>query len=265
MHTVTRLSLQTLEERVPVAGVDARQPELGRDLGEADRVHALGGDALDLGRGEGGIPHRDDAERDVHAARGLAPLLDHPVVVRADAGQAEVEVLALHERLPAEARERRERQRAVHPVRGEVLDARVAVVAARAHLVVRHGGHLELRPVESAFDAVRRRVQRDGDEALVDVDEPVLVDPAVAGQAVGVDGVLVPRAGLVHEWCPAFAFDAGALGTVFLRQPGLPDMRRLDHVVVHADDLGQVHTLTLASENGRDHRGPPTGCGRLSA
>ena len=49
------------------------------------------------------------------------------------AREPEVLVLGLVERLAAEAREGRERQRAVAPVEREVLDPRVAVVAAGAH------------------------------------------------------------------------------------------------------------------------------------
>ena len=75
--------------------------------------HAPLGVALGLGRGQLGVPQRDEAQRDVVAARGRAPLLDHPVVVGLDAGQAELLVLALVEGLAAEAREGREGQRAV--------------------------------------------------------------------------------------------------------------------------------------------------------
>ena len=91
------------EERVPLAGVDRRKAEVRRDLAEAHRVHAACGVASHFGRGQLGVPERDDRERDQLAARVAAPLLDHPVVVGADAGQTEVAVLGLGERLAAEA------------------------------------------------------------------------------------------------------------------------------------------------------------------
>ena len=113
-------------------------------LAEAERTHAAIRVALDLGGRELDVPQRHDAERDVHAARRRAPLLDHPVVVRLHAREAEITVGRLVERLAAEPRERRERQRTVGPVELEVLDARVALVATGPHLVVGDRGHHHL-------------------------------------------------------------------------------------------------------------------------
>src|SRR5581483_5083977 len=123
-------------QRVPVARVDAGELETRGKLAEADGAYAPLGVAQRLLRGQLRIPQRDQAERDVGAVRRPAPFLDHPVVVRLHAREAELAVLVLVERLPAEARERGERERAVDPVERHVLDALVAVVATRAHLVV---------------------------------------------------------------------------------------------------------------------------------
>ena len=81
--------------------------------------------------------------------------------------------------------------------------------------------------------------ERDGDEPLVDVDEAVLEVPGVAPETLGILGVDVAGAGLVLERAPALAFDARAARPEALGQPGLPDVRRLDDVVVDADDLGE--------------------------
>ena len=105
--------LAGLEERVPVAGVDRRQPQRVGVLGEGHGVAAPGGARPDLGGGQLGVPQRDHRERDEPAlAVAGAPLVDHPVVVGLDAGQREVGVAALSldpllvERLAAEAGER---------------------------------------------------------------------------------------------------------------------------------------------------------------
>ena len=54
-----------------------------------------------------------------------APLVEHPVVVRLDAEVAELLVLALGERLAAEAREAREHERRLDVVHVHVLEARL--------------------------------------------------------------------------------------------------------------------------------------------
>ena len=113
-----------------------------------------------------------------------APVLDHPVVVRTDALQPELEILAFHERLTAEPRERRERERAVDPAEREVLDARLRLVAAGSHLVVGQRRDEHLRAIEAGDVAVGRGVERDRDVPLVHVDQPVLVEPVVAPPTV---------------------------------------------------------------------------------
>ena len=208
--------------------IDGR-PEVGRDLAEAHRPGAPLGVADDLLGGQLGVPQRDDREREELAVGVAAPLLDHPVVVGVDARLAELAVLGLGEGLAAEAGERREAQRRLHVVHLHVLDPGLGVVATGAHLVVGdgRGGHVV------AVEADRGHV------ALVDVDE-VLVDPAVGLGAVGVEGLLVLAAAGVAHVADAAALDLGAAVAELLGQPGLPEVRRLDDVVVDADDLGQL-------------------------
>src|SRR5262249_59513477 len=88
------------------------------------------------------------------------------------------------------------------------------------------------------------------DEFLVDVDQPVLEEPGVAGLAVGVDRVGVLGPGVVHERRPVVALDAGPGLAVLGGQPGLPDVRGLHHVVIDADDLGQLHASSASSPLG---------------
>ena len=155
------------------------------------------------------------------------------------------------ERLAAEAGERGERQRAVDPVEREVLDALVAVVATGAHLVIGDRGHDHLRRVELREVAVGRRVERDRDEPLLHVDQLAVEVPGVAPRAVGVFVVRVLRARLVLERAPLLALDARPALAPLLGQPRLPHVRRLDHVVVDADDLRQLTHASPSARTGR--------------
>ena len=243
MHSVTARSLHAANSGSHSPLWMLGKPELRRDLGEADRVRALRGDALHLGDREVDVPDRDEAERDVHALRRLAPLLDHPVVVGLDAREPEFEVVALLERLAAEARERREGERAVHPVALEVGDAGVAVVAAGNHVFVGRRHHLHLRAVEDRLVlGAGDGLLGDRHELLLHVDDAVLVDPVVAPFAGGVDVVRVPSARHVDKRCELVALHTRALLAIPLGQPRLPDVGRLHHVVVDADDLRQLHS-----------------------
>src|SRR6202035_4583239 len=78
-------------------------------------------------------------------------------------------------------------------------------------------------------------------EPLVDIDQPVLEVPAVTPRPVGVFLHRVLGAGVELEVAPALPLDPGALLPELLREPRLPDVGRLDDVVVDADDLRQVH------------------------
>jgi hypothetical protein len=110
----------------------------------------------------------------------------------------------------------------VHRVVG---DARLRVVAARAHLVVGDGHEPHL----VAGEADR------GDVPLVRV-HAVLVEPDVAGRRVVVELVLVLGAPEELQAGEPVALDARAPIPETLGQPGLPEVGRLDHVVIDRDD-----------------------------
>jgi hypothetical protein len=224
------------EHRVPVAGVDARQFQVGRDLAEAHGVRAAHRVAPDLFDGEVDVPERHEAEGNEVTVGVGAPLVDHPVVVRAHAREAELEVVAFEERLAAEARERGERERAVDAGKGEVVDARLRLVAAGAHLFVGDRAHEQLAAVEAPEVAVGSGVERDGHVPLVQVDEAVLVDPVVAPPPVVGDLLGVRRAGAEHDVAEACPLDARTLLAPLRGEPIVPEVRRFDDVVVDADD-----------------------------
>src|SRR3954471_12464686 len=100
-----------------------------RYLAEAHRTSATGSVALHLLCSELRIPQRDQAQRDECAAGVTAPLVDHPVVVSLDTREADLEVAALEERLPAEARKGRKRDRAVDAGQRHVVDSGLRFVA----------------------------------------------------------------------------------------------------------------------------------------
>ena len=84
-------------------------------------------------------------------------------------------------------------------------------------------------------------LERDGHVPLVDVDQLVLVDPAVAPDPVVVELHLVLGALDQLHLAEAVTFDPRTLLPVLLGEVGLPDVGRLHHVVVNADDLRDVH------------------------
>ena len=229
MHTTVWVSAARGEKRVPVAAVDAGQPQVRRDLGEADGMAAAGGVAAHLGGGQLGVPQRDDAQRHEMPVGGTAPLLDHPVVVGVHAGLAELAVRGLGEGLPAEAGERGEAQRHVGVVVEHVLHASDRVVAARAHLVVGHRRHRHL------VAAVADR----GDVALVDVDE-VFEHPAVRRPSIVDELLLVGAASDVAHRADLTTLDARSSILEPLGQPLLPHVGRFDDVVIDADDHREV-------------------------
>ena len=112
--TTVSVSSQAAKKRVPVVGEDARQlqPRPGsrrrrrrnEPLAAQRRTSAAASSGSHSGISVSGI------SRPVTGA--AAPLVDHPVVVGLHAGQGEVPVAVLEERLAAEPRERREARRA---------------------------------------------------------------------------------------------------------------------------------------------------------
>jgi hypothetical protein len=203
------------DDGIPVAAgiVDGGQAEGLEVLGEAERMRALGGGALDLLDGELGIPQWDDRERDVPPGSRGAPLVDHPVVVGPDAQEREFLVLGLQEQLPAEAGDRREVQRRQDPGLVHVGEPRPRVVAPRAHLAVREALHRDVLGPAAGHGA-----QPAGHRPAV------LVDPELLAIRLG--------------------DDPGRDVVVLPGKPVEPDPRRLDHVVIDRDDPVEVERLT---------------------
>ena len=245
VHAHHRLGLLAgPEEGVPVAGVHGGQPQRVGVLGEGHGEAALGGAALDLLHGEVHVPERDDGERDeapVGVAR--APLVDDPVVVGLHTEQRELLVWLLHEGLAAEARQGvGEADGHVHVVRVHVGQALLLLPAARADVV--EGGDAEGQVAQPH----RRREPREGrHQAVVVPDVPPLALP-----------VGRPLQALGPAEAAALALDARPVLQVLAGQPALPEVRRLDHVVVHGDDAGNRH-VHPPGEDDTLHRGCPPG------
>ena len=162
-------------------------------------------------------------------ALSTAPLLDHPVVVRVDAGERELLVVRLEEGLAAEPGERREAQRRLDPVELHVVDAGLRLVATRSHLVVRDRQQTHV----VALEAHR------GDVPLVRVHQ-ALVEPDVARRAVVAELVLVAGAADELQAAEPVALDLRAVLRELRREPPLEQVRRLDDVVVDTHDLREI-------------------------
>ena len=147
-----------------------------------------------------------------------APLVDVPVVVGLHDRERELLVGAGEEQAARERRERREAHAREHAARAHVLHALVHVVAAGAHLV--EGGRVD---AVLLLGPARDRVETDVGDRLV-VEDPHVV--------AGV-GVLDP---------------GRAVGEL-RREPALEQVRRLDEVVVDADE---DHVLDLHAHRMRN-------------
>ena len=136
---------------------------------------------------------------------GAAPLVDVPVVVRLHDRERELLVVAREEQPAGERRERREAHAREHAARAHVLHPLVHVVATGAHLV--EGGRVDavllLRPA--------------GDRVEPDVGDRLAVEHPHVVAGVGV-------------------LDAGRAVGELRRHPALEQVRRLDEVVVDADE-----------------------------
>ena len=219
------------EERIPVAAVNARQTEVVRDLAERHGPHTTIGIAPDLGGRGFGIPQWRDAQRDQPAGRITTPFFDHPVVVRVHQRQAEVSVVGrlFVERLPTEPRHRGERKRSLRVVEVHVGETGFGVVATGPHLVVGDTDVLTRGIVDRVVDAQhdRRAVHVLG----------LTEDPHVGNGCRGIVGELGHGAALaIGDRANMAPYDARRFVLVLRRQPTLEEVRRLDHVVVDADD-----------------------------
>ena len=233
MQIVVPRLVAGLEERqpVPLAVVDRRQPEVGRDLAEAHGVDTAPGVAPNLGSRLGRIPQRDQAERNQASAGAGAPLLDHPVVVGPHAQQGELTIGGLEERLPAEARKRREAERRLGVVEVHVLETFRHEVRARHHVLVGDARQADLfagHP-DGGVEAGER-------PAEVLVEPPVDRRPRVAGLS-GNRGELASDE---RHLLDRRAHDAGTDAVILAGEPVAPHRCRLDDVIIHRDDEWQI-------------------------
>ena len=144
-----------------------------------------------------------------------------------DARQPELLVVSVEEHLAGEAREIGEAQGALDVVHVHVGEPRRRVVAPRAHLGERD----------------RSQAQRLGWEARGghhhrDPADEILVDPPVGVGTVGAAHV-VDAAANTLDGLRRGALHAGPTVAVLRREPCLPQMWWLDHVVVGGDHPGQ--------------------------
>ena len=216
--------LAGLEERVPVAGVDARQVEVGRELAEGDGAHAAGRVATHVLGRELGIPERDQRQRQQPAAARAAPLVDHPVVVGLDAGQPEVAILGPEEQLAAEPGQVREAELGLDPVEVHVGQAGRRLPATGAHVVVGHGLELDLV----------RRVAGRGDRAL-HRDQLVLEAPPGDVGPLGAGLLDVGRAAELRG-ARRMVLDPRAALLEAGRKARRPGVRRFDDVRIEVDE-----------------------------
>ena len=169
MHADYGMGLRAgVEERVPIARVDAGQAQVNGNLAERRRTHPSGSVAPHLPGCRLRVPQRDQADGDEPPSGITAPFLNRPIVVGDDTCQSQLLVLALGERLTAKPWKGRIARRCFHPVHVHVEEAFLGVVATGAHVVVGDRCHRHLFPGEA-----------DGcDHPFVGVDD-VLVDPGV--------------------------------------------------------------------------------------
>ena len=217
-------------EDVPLPRVHGRQAELGRVLGEGDGVAALGRAAPDLLGGQRRVPQGNEGERDQATAAGAPrPLVDHPVVVDAQAGEGEVLVLPLEEALPGEAGEDvREVDGRLDVVERHVGQALGLVPGALAEVVV-GGGHVALLVPRHPGRGVE---QAGGHDQVVE-------DPQVTPGAVGVVATeAVVAAGELQ--LDLLGDHLGPSLPHRLGQLPLPQVLGLHDVVVDGDDQREV-------------------------
>ncbi len=173
-------------------------------VGQRQRVHALLGHAPDLGGRRLHVPPGRQHQRHEAAGRGVAPVVQVPVVVGLDGGQRHAAVGVALEALPGETRERREAQGAQHAVGIHVIHARLDIPGAAAHVLVAERLHAVFL-FRAAYDRIQAHV---------------------AG------GLF-----LEHPHVAPAAFDnLGFPALVLGRHVAGEGVRRLDRVVVYADE-----------------------------
>ncbi len=163
-----------LEERIPIVVVNARQADDGRILIDRDRMAPLGGNALHLGKRGVHVPAREDTARNEPARIGAAPFVDVPIVIGREVPRRELLVGRAGKPATREVEHAAEIQRRRDAIDVHVLDPRVNIVDALAHL--RERGRLHAVFLERTADY---GVEPDARELLP------LVDPHLAAGGVG--------------------------------------------------------------------------------
>jgi len=236
------------EERFPVAAriVDGRQAQLSGQLRERDRVDAALRVAADLVGRQPRIPQGNDLQGHQAAVGVAGPLLDRPVVVGLHARERELLVGPLGEELSAEPRVGGEAQRRLDVVHVHVGDARLRFVTALSHLIERDRAH---PPLVLAIAGARVQHLVAPREVLVDPPVGLGSVAALARDLISLDPL--DRVRVAH--------DARSLLAPLRRQPPLPQVRRLDDVVVDRDDPGDRSGDRWGVGLGRlAHRGSPS-------
>ncbi len=212
------------EERVPGTRVQARQVEVGRELAESHCPDTPRRVASNFGRGQIGIPERDQTEWDQPAVTVATPLLDHPVVVGLHAQLGEVPVLPPKELLSAEAGVIRKAQLSLDPVGVHVLEAFLHAVAAGPHLVVANPTELNLVTWEASCG--NGALQR----GLV-----IFVTPPRDLRPLGAGRLDIPAADELRD-ARREKFDARADLPIAGGQATAPDVVGLDDMRIHVHD-----------------------------
>ena len=156
-----------------------------------------------------------------------APLVDHPVVVGLHAQKGQFLVLPLVEGLAAEPGQHvGEADRRIHVVGLHVGQALLLLPAPRQDLVERHRG-------------VGERLEPDGGRQLGERVDQIVVEPPVAPRPVG-GALLVAEHPALEVERGLVALHSGTAVVVLAGKPLGPQVGRLDHVVVHGDDAGDL-------------------------
>ncbi len=174
--------------------------------------------ALDLGDGRVDVPEGHDGGRDVAARVFPAPLVDMPVVITRHEDLGVFLVLEREEQAAVEGHGAGEVDRGQDAVDVHVVDARVDVVDAGAHLVERDGLHpvFLARPADHGVQARARR--------------PATFEYPVIGALLVV-------------------LDVGGQVLVLRAEVRVPHRGRFDDVIVdaHDDHVFHLHDIVLFS------------------
>ncbi len=225
MHAYHGRGLRTgPQQRIPppFGIVQAWQAKLCRKFTESDSTHTTSGVSAHLGRGELDVPQRDQTERDKPATAVAAPLLDHPVVIGVHTRQREVLVLGFVESLAAEPGEGREAQGSFDMIHIHIDQTCRRLVESWPHLVVPHRFLTDLL-----------RFQAGGRHSRDHCVPEVLVHPPVGLRAARGHP---KRPAVCRDHLVRRTYHPWARLPVPAGQPVPPQVRRLNHVVVHGND-----------------------------